>query len=63
MIHHVANRVLSARSWTRILAFVLQTGLVAWTLGVKDTLWSTGFVWIADVFWQTFAIAVVAYRV
>jgi hypothetical protein len=38
---------------TRILAFVVQTGLVLRAIGVQNTLWSAFVVRVTEIFWQT----------
>lgn len=63
VVDDVAESVLTASPRAGILALVPETGLVARTLQVEDTFWATSFVRVADVLWQTFALAVRAYRV
>lgn len=63
VIYHVALRVLTADSRTRILALVPQARLVARALGIQDALGTAGLVRIADVFRQAPALTIVAHGV
>lgn len=63
MIHYIALRVLAAYSGTRILAFVLQAGLVAGTFRIEDALGTTGFIRITDILGQASTFTIIAYGI
>ena len=51
VIEHLAYRILATGSRARINAFVSDTSLIAWTVGIQDTFRPTSTVWIALIFW------------
>lgn len=57
MINDTTFGIQSTNWVTWIFAFVIQTGVMAWTITVCDTLWSTSTVWIAEIVWQAFTCA------
>jgi hypothetical protein len=51
MVYYLAFCIRSTGSGTRILAPFIDTGFVAWTLWIDDTLWPT-VRWSAYIIWQ-----------
>lgn len=55
VIHNMTLGIYSARSWARILTFVIYTCSCSRTVAVHYTLRATPNVWIAEIFRRTSA--------
>lgn len=53
MVHHLTISLNTTHSGAWINAFISDTRLIWRAIGVQCTFWSTTFVWIAIIFWQT----------
>lgn len=53
MIYHSTLSILGTDTWTRVLAFTIDTCFIWWTVWANDTFWSTAFVWVSIIFGQT----------
>lgn len=51
MIDNIAFGILSARSWTWINAFIIDTSAIMRTIAVHNTFWTTFIIRISVVFW------------